>query len=192
MLHQTSFEKNQYVTNVSAAGKDYLAYLLFEENECRLVLENLKASEAAPKSQRWLLKDAQGNAVLPLSLHHSNANVLTFTYYPEEEGALARCGCISFSSSDNRLSADSLYLQQGDVSGGLYYPILVGNVMYYCAKKFSHNELRYIPAKEIGFEESRLIQEENETNERSEVTSDVMSQASLFSAEEKRLGDFSL
>ena len=192
LLHQTSFEKNQYVTNVSAAGKDYLAYLLFEENECRLVLENLKASEAAPESQRWLLKDAQGNAVLPLSLHHSNANVLTFTYYPEEEGALARCGCISFSSSDNRLSADSLYLQQGDVSGGLYYPILVGNVMYYCAKKFSHNELRYIPAKEIGFEESRLIQEESETNERSEVTSDTMPQASLFSAEEKRLGDFSL
>ena len=164
ITYQRFFEKTQYISSICAAGKDNLAYLLSDKNGKRLVIENIakdmslaqgeqseESEQAKSSASSWALFDDSGNQIVPVSLQLVSSDLITFSYYPNEDGALVRSGYIRLTESNGALQPESIYVQQDDVSGGVYYPVIAENKIYYCAKKFSHNELRYLPFDAVTF-----------------------------------------
>lgn len=178
ITYQTFFEKTQYISSVCAVGKDNVAYLLSDKNGRKLVIENVEKenqSEQSVESEKaansWTLLDDSGNEIVPISLQLVSSNLITFSYYPQEDGALVRSGYIKLTDSDETVQPENIYVQQGDISGGVYYPVIAENKIYYCAKKFSHNELKYLPLDAVTFAKGDVkVCEQEITNERSEVT----------------------
>ncbi len=172
ITYQTFFEKTQYISSVCSAGKDNVAYLLSDKNGRRLVIEKVEKEEQSEKSAgSWKLLDNSGNEIVPISLQLVSPELITFSYYPPEDGALVRSGYIKLTDSNDAVYPESIYVQQEDVSGGVYYPVIAENKIFYCAKKMSHNELRYLPFSSVSFSEGQILPFifEGNTNERSEV-----------------------
>ena len=172
IIHQSRFEKTQYISSVSRAGEGNVAYMLSDADGMKLVIEKIGEGlevKQQSASSVWTLQDNLGNQILPNSLQYFDTNIFTFSYYPVEEGGLARSGYIKLTETENGLEPKQIYLQDGNISGGAYYPVIAGDRLYYCAKKFSHNELRYLPLSALSFIEGQISKVEKNTNERSEV-----------------------
>ena len=178
ITYQKFFEKTQYISSVCAAGKENIAYLLSDKSGKRFVIENveknnqLEQAEQTDKTNQtvceWTLLDNSGNQIVPVSLQLVSPDLITFSYYPQEDGALVRSGYIKLTDSNDVLQPESIYVQQNDVSGGVYYPVIAENKIYYCAKKFSHNELRWLPFEAVNFSKGEVLEcEKAVPNERS-------------------------
>lgn len=187
IIYQTAFEKTQCISSVCAAGEGNVGYLLSDGIDKTFVIEQIGGTN---KTYCWTLYDMHGNKLSPVSLQFFKSNIFTFSYYPDEEGALARSGYITFDNSNEELTLRNIYIQKCDISGGVYYPVINEERLYYCAKKFSHNELRYLPLEAVDFYEGKIEEVDFITNERSEVTNS--NTRPLFSPEEKRLGELPL
>ena len=180
-IYEKNFERTNFPSSISAAGQDRIAYLL---SNGLFIIEDIKSGQ----TRSWTLSDKEGNRLYPISLQYMKAaSVFTFSYYPEREGSLARSAYITFTDIEGSLELQQLFLQACDVSGGVYYPVIANGNLFYCARKFSHNELRYFNLSQLPFEEGAVSVEADGEDR------DVLPQKPpLFSPSEKRLGDFDL
>ena len=127
-LYEKSFDRTQLVSSLSAADDGSLVYLLKDLQGTKIVIEMPDTQEA----YSWEIEDAEGQKLEPLSLNYARKNgILSFSYYPQEQGSLARAGYITI--EQNML--EQVFIQDGDISGGVYYPVFEGDMLYYCAKK---------------------------------------------------------
>ncbi len=155
MVYERKFSKSAAPFSVSGAGKGNLSYLLTDIDGTRLVIDNLTTAE----SRTWTLSDKKGEEIYPFYISYINSlSLFTFSYYPEEEGALSRSGYITVLHSDSEegIQLNEIFIQNCDISGGVYYPVVAGERLYYCARKLSHNELRYISRQAIPFSKGQL------------------------------------
>ena len=172
-IYRKSFPKSQKISSVCAAGPGNVSYLLSDTNGTKLVIEKINsdgATDQQTQTKSWVLVSPEGDLITPISLQYFKENIFTFSYYPSGEGTLARAGYIKLTEKNNELQPESVYVLSTDISGGMYYPVIAGNVLYYCSKKFSHNELRYLSKESVPFEKAEILAVESDTNERSEVT----------------------
>lgn len=194
-FYEKSFERTQIVSSVSAATNGSLVYLLKDAEGTKIVIEKPETQE----NYYWEIKDAEGQQIVPLSLcYMRKSNVLTFSYYPEEPGSLARAGYITLEQTGGQNLLQNVYIQNGDISGGVYYPVFEGGKLYYCAKKFSHNELRYLSESSITFSEGGLAEVEQpvlleqpaavEENSNEENLPDTP----LLDVSQKKFGDYNI
>ena len=188
-IYEKQFERTNTFYSVSAAGEGKLAYLL---SNGLFAIEDITTGQ----TQTWTLSDKDGNRLYPISMQYmKSASVFTFSYYPEAEGTLARSGYITFTDIEGSLELQQLFLQACDISGGVYYPVIVNGTLYYCARKFSHNELRYLNISHVPFDEGAVSREggyETQNDETSKSEDTTLNSRPLFSPSEKRLGDFDL
>ena len=196
LLYEKQFDRKASVHSLTSGKAGAVSYLLSENSETSLVVEELENSEAEDgsrqlqvlASRRWtLFGDNSGDrsdessggssgkisgenekALSPFFIQYIPAEDLyTFSYYPDSEGALVRSGYIK---------DEKVYLQQCDISGGVYYPLIVDGRLYYCASKISHNEFRSIPFEKLAFAEGKLVARESHdweplsTSELSEIS----------------------
>lgn len=80
-----------------------------------------------------------------------------FQYIQNEDAALTRMGYIPLYED---CDFDSVYIQTADMPGGVNYPIINENNVYYVSKKISHNEFRYISQDLLEFKEISIYEEE--------------------------------
>ena len=187
-IFEKSFERTDSVYSITSAGEGNIAYLYSNEEGTSLVVD---------LQQFWSLTDENGNQITPFSLRYIKASALfTFSYYPdlpEDEGALVRSGYITLKQQEDKPLLEKVFVQKDDVSGGVYYPFIANGKLYYCAKKYSHNELRYLQLDQLAFsegvvEEKTLESEETDLDEEPEVD---FNKPELRLAE-KRLGEYDL
>ena len=173
-IYEKSFGKNKSVSNLCSAGKENLFYMLSDSDGQKFVIENISWS-APPRF--WTFEDNNHNELLPISVQSvEKSSLITFSFYPEERGSLVRTGYIVLSDDEAGPQPQKIFIQTGDFSGGAYYPVIDGEVLHYCAKKYSHNELCYIPLEDITFEEGVIKEQKDDeitTNERSDVFYDT-------------------
>ena len=179
-IYERQFEKNTIPHSLSGGGRGCVSYILTDTLGTRLALENITTS----KIRSWILRDKEGREVAPFFINYfSQLSIFTFTYYPEQEGSLARSGYITISDFD----AEDIYFQDCDISGGVYYPVVTDENLYYCAKKISHNEMRFLLRNAVSFVKGEL-QEQIEELDRPlfdlELEQQVVSQ--------KKLGELNL
>ena len=177
LIFQKSFPKANKISCVSSAGFGNISYLITDANGPRLVIENftdaLEAAELSMSkspSKSWMFFTPDGDQIKPISLQYFKENIFTFSYYPSGEGTLARAGYIKLTEKNNQLQPVEVYVLSHDISGGMYFPVVAGDKLYYCSKKFSHNELRYLPKESVPFEKADIFAVDTIANERSEVT----------------------
>ena len=183
ILFEKEFPKDSvpYDVNMAAPGK--VCYVL-NGNIC---IESFLQDDENAGSYSWALKDKEGHQIYPQNLTYvkDGEGVYSFTYIPESSGAITRCGYISF--SENMVPAE-LFLQDCDVSGGIYHPFSNNGIVYYCSKKFSHNELRFLEEKNIPFVKGEIVSEKKLTGSHG----DTLAEKSVFSVKEKTLGEYPL
>ncbi len=185
-LYERKFKKNVAPFSISGAGKGSLSYLLTDVEGTRLVIDNLTTAE----SHTWSLSDTNGEELYPFFINYiDRLSIFTFSYYPENEGSLARSGYITLlpSENDKENQLKELFIQNCDISGGVYYPVIADEKLYYCARKISHNELRFISKEEVPFVKGTL-QGENEEIPVPELHPEL-AQGVL---DQKKLGEFDL
>ncbi len=182
LISQKRFERTSSVFSICAAGNDRVGYLLSSGGQTQFIIEDTAFS----KMSSWTMEDADGNAVIPTSIQLMKAaSLFSFSYYPETDDSLSRSGYITFSDSQDGPQLKQLFLQSCDVSGGVYYPVIAGGKLYYSSKKFSHNELRYLNMSEVPYAEGGVAACEP-------VYAEPQINQQLFSAKDKKLGDFDL
>ena len=171
-IYEKGFEKSQMISCLCSAGVNNLGYLLSDSDSQKFVIENIRWEKPA---RFWKLEDENKEPLLPINLQYiESASLITFSFYPQEAGALVRSGYITMTEEDDLIQPDQVFLQEGDISGGVYYPVVAGEKLYYCSKLFSHNELCYLSFNALSYVEGSVI--EIMTNERSEVFSDAISE----------------
>ena len=181
-LYERSFEKTTSIFSLSGAGPGKLSYLLADEKAARLAVEDLENSQV----QSWLLSDEAGNEIEPFFINFiPQLSIFTFSYFPKEEGALVRSGYITL--SEDTFELQEVFIQDCDISGGVYYPVIAADNLYYCARKFSHNELRYLSRDLVPFNQGQIKMQEEELAQ-GLVDTEIINQV----ASEKKLGDFNL
>lgn len=166
MIFEKSFESDEVPFELNPAGNGRLSYLLKKEAAVRLVIESFENELLC-----WTLKDSDENEISPLSLSFISGEkpVYSFSYIPQGGRALARSGYITL---DEELMPEEVFLQNCNVSGGMYYPVPADSKIFYCAKKTFHNELRSLAQEEVSFsagiisEEGRSEDEENQDSEK--------------------------
>lgn len=219
-VYEKVFEKNQTVSCLCSVGKEKLFYILCDSDNQKVVVDNINWNVPA---SFWAFEDENHNRLLPLSVQASlqttlqyseqsaeKSSVITFSFYPEEAGGLARAGYVVFSDKAEGLEPEKLFIQSRDFSGGVYYPVISGDKLYYSSKKLSYNELCYVTLENMPFVEGNIIiqkSEEEPTNERSEVCESSSASQELkfilaeknetdkkplFFESEKKLGDYNL
>ncbi len=182
-LYEKNFERRQIISSLAAAEDGGLAYLLKDVDGTKIVIEKPEAKEA----YSWELKDTEGQQIEPLSLNYMRkSGIITFSYYPQELGSLARAGYITIDQN----GLQHIYIQNGDISGGVYYPVFEEGKLYYCAKKFSHNELRFLSENSITFSEGGIAEADFDTE--TDFDTPLLSAAQILDVEQKRIGDYNI
>lgn len=185
LLYEKSFDKNESIFSLTAGGKGNVSYLYKNKNDTKLVIENIERK----KVYAWQLSSSDGKQVNPFSLQYIyGKSLFTFSYYPEEEAALVRSGYIQIKNQNDNVEVQKLYLQNCDMSGGVYYPVIAGDKFYYSAHKSSHDELRYLPLNKLTFVEGKL----KETSIVSALELSKPARSILFDYENKKLGEYKI
>lgn len=161
-IYEKEFEKNAIPSSLCAAGNGKLTYILTQNAEKTLVQENI--SEKTVKS--WKLKEDPESELnitnlrfiktvsnKTQELNYQNS-IYSFQYVSRKEAGFVRMGYINL---DENYEPNELYLMQEDLPGGVYYPVIKDDTLYYCAKKFRQNELSYIKKNLLTFE-SGIVQ----------------------------------
>ena len=196
-IYESRFERSESIFSITAAGPGKISYLHSKGEETELVIESMTSGE----KESWLLADENGRRIIPLSLRYiPAASVFTFSWYPDQEGGLVRAGYITLSrpqSKEDDLILQEVFFQSGNISGGLYYPFIANGNLYYCAKKFSHNELRYLPLDKLTFTQgivSRTGGAEGQTGDAASQTGERLFEADApaLDLSQKKLGDYDL
>lgn len=170
LIYEKQFERSYVPHHLCFAGNGKICYLVKDDKQMNLCMEdfagraadyeNPAGSASTLIAKNWKLCDSDESNIIPVSLSFMDLNDgktrgYSFTYFPHKEGELARAGFISV---DNAYNPVELYLQSCDISGGVYYPVFNETNLYYCAKKSTHDELRFLPLKEIPFTQGTLEQ----------------------------------
>ncbi len=185
LLFEKSFSRASSIFSLSAGKEGCLSYILSDAEGSRLVIEE----PFLHKYSAWTIAAEDGKQIAPFFMQYINAEDLySFSYYPEEEGALVRSGYVSLSQTETEGQEQKVYLQNCDISGGVYYPVFAAGRLYYCAKKFSHNELRYLPFEAIPFTRGKLSM----SGAPEEAVEAENEDEALLDLENKKLGSYDI
>ena len=192
LIYEKHFKKSEIVSNLNIAGYGKISYLISDSNgQNNLEIQSFDNSNIEALS--WKILDFQGNQIIPQNIQFINGKnpLLSFSYIPEHEGQLSRSGYITLNWEYGILTPKEVYIQNCDISGGVYYPLYVNNYLYYSAKKFSHNELRYVSKDLLSFEQGSI---EKIQKEKKEFESELVPQEmpKVFDPKEQILGNFNL
>lgn len=159
LVYEKRFDRTASVFSISAGGSGNISYLLADSEGTKIVVE----APERKSSRIWTISDENGKQISPFFLQYiSDEKLYTFSYYPEAEGSLVRSGFIRVSETSDELVLKNVYLQNCDISGGVYYPVIASEKLYYCARKFSHNEMRYLPLVLVNYADGNLKGERTE------------------------------
>ena len=174
LLYEKQFGRRASVHSLTGGKAGAVSYLLSENSQTGLVVEELNGKSEvddnselensedshtqlqAVTSRRWTFSDENGKELAPFFIQYiPSEDLYTFSYYPDSDGALVRSGYIK---------DEKVYLQQCDISGGVYYPLIVDGRLYYCASKISHNEFRSLPFDALEYTDGKLAASEVSTD----------------------------
>ena len=212
LIYEEKFERSSVPHLLNPAGDGKISYLLSDNKESYFAIQNFSAEKKDSfktnvNKKIWKILDNSGQSITPISMiYHDSAKEkikgYSFSYLPKKEGQLARAGFISV---DDNSEPQTLYLQDCNISGGVYYPVLNDGRVYYCAKKSTHDELRYLSAKIIPYVNGSLqdfysdfVERDKYDNLTNRVQTDNTDNSSqteftgqnLFSDDMKKLGDY--
>ena len=154
LIYEKHFPRFCVPHHLNGAGNGKISCLLTENQETSFAFVSLGEAGAeggaVGEIKKWKIRDAEGNDIKPLSVTFINNKTrgYSFTYIPNESGRLARAGFISL---DEAYNIKDVFLQDFDISGGVYYPVFNDKNLYYCSKKSTHDELRILALSDILF-----------------------------------------
>lgn len=170
MIFQKKFQKNVIPSSLSYAGPGKVAYILSKNNEQKLAQLNLQTRE----EKTWEIRNADGDLINIRNLHFMNVNanvknktaaaenIYTFQFADNKKLSFTRMGCIALSEDFEPVSVG---LQNKDLYGGVNYPVVYGDKIYYCSKEISSNWLCSINADLIDLTTLPVTLTASENNE---------------------------
>lgn len=167
LIYSRPFQKDEVPHCVTTSENGSVAYLLERGGRQFFVTETFTGQAAQPQADFFALTDSSGN---PLGMRNlrfersGDAQFYTFDFVPETPGALSRSGIILLDG----FKPAQVRLQNEDVSGGVNFPFFASGQIFYSAKKFSHDELRTLPADALSFSSGGIakVQDPGQKNQR--------------------------
>lgn len=142
-VYSKLFERNTVPVNPVCAGDGKILYIISKnKNQCLVSLEIETEEEKyfqinQSKKIKNLRRQKKGDEVF-----------YTFNFIPKEETAFTRMGYFSLSETGD---IEKISFQNGDVSGGVNFPVFVDDKIYFSSKKMAHDELVILPFDEFSF-----------------------------------------
>lgn len=160
LIYSRSFAENEYPQDLTYCGNDKLSYIVNKNGENFLCIYYIQSNEEKfiklqYKDKPVKIKDlrhVKTDNYIESSLKYKN--IYSFVYLPEDEPAFSRLGIIYL--NDN-FEPEKVFFQVGDISGGVNYPVIYDNVMFYCADKYTHTEIHSIKLSNVIFQEGRVM-----------------------------------
>lgn len=137
------------VSSIVPLGKGIILYNYFEKNEGYLC----KYNYIEKSSEHYRIENGDNQIrINNFRLQPLNGeNVITFEYNIENDNSFNRIGYFT-------PDFQKVFLQCNDVSGGINYPVLANEKLYFSANKFEHDELEVISLEKIRFNEANIFQ----------------------------------
>ncbi len=138
------FPVNSMPFSLVDAGEGNLAYAFKEKNNWFIVLYDPLTKEEVR------VYDPDNSIIIKQlnSVFGTNGTELTFSYaHGFVDGTFPRMGHLSLSYTDTALQSVTAHAktQTMDISGGVYYPVLIGETVVFNAKYYDHDKLHRIP-----------------------------------------------
>ena len=161
LIYEKVFDGKEIPHSINPCGKGRLCYLLEKSGEQTLVAEAFSLSDDSgePSLKEWKLYEENGSPILASGFRFENTSkgpAYAFSFVsdsPDSEGQLSRSGFIFLNKA---FEPESLVIQEGNINGGVYYPVIAADKFFYSSRKFSHNELRFLPLSALSFSAGRI------------------------------------
>lgn len=127
VIHQSL---EDYILTVELSSEKESVFQLYDENSKLLKIRELHNLLDDGKSKKY-----------------------SFAFIPNDEIGFTRLGF--FQIDENNLPS-KVYLQTTDIFGGVNYPVLYNDELYYSANKIEYNELKKIPFEVFEFTEGKV------------------------------------
>jgi len=188
LLYSKRFDRNHIPSSIAYGANGKVGYLLSHNNQTSIYQLDIDTEQ----EKVWSISDSNGNPiniselrpVNTLATRNRNATevdyIYTFQYVSEKENTFTRMGYIELS---DQFEPDKIYLQEKDLYGGVYNPVIYGNKLYYCSKKLSYNQLCYLSVNLLEYSQGVLSSYETQVEQ-------YEPESVLFS--KKTLGDYTL
>ncbi len=159
LIYEKVFDGSEIPHSINPCGNGRLCYLLEKNGDQKLVAEvfSLADGAIAPSPKAWKLFNKNGSHILAGTFRYENTSkgpAYAFSFVPDTQGDLAHAAFI-FLSKD--FEPQSLSIQDCNLNGGAYYPVMAADKLFYCSRKLSHNELRFLPIWALPFTEGSIL-----------------------------------
>ncbi|MBP3743016.1 MAG: hypothetical protein J6J00_08535 [Treponema sp.] len=158
LIYERAFSNSEFPHFINPGKNGYITYILEKDGGQFLVSQVFnQLDEVTPAREKvWKLTDKEDRSIQLLSFRFEQSflgPIYSFNYIPDDEGSLARAGYITLS---DEFEVEELFTLDCNINGGVYYPVFAAKRFYYSARKFSHNELRYLHFASLPFARGSL------------------------------------
>lgn len=165
LIFSRDFEQDVLPSSPVYAGRGKVLCLVENKNEWNFLQINMADKtekiysiwddDDEEKEQKLKLKNLR--YLVDRNSVDSQNSYYGFQFVSKNEVSFTRMGYISLTED---LELDNAYIQTVDIPGGVNYPIIKGEDIYYVSKKINHNEFRHISKNFLALKEISIYEEE--------------------------------
>lgn len=154
LLYERTFDYDTIPACPVFVENDLMFCVIHQNQEDYILAVELSSD----KENVFQLYDENSKSLKIRELNHfsnDNSQNFTFSFIPNEKVGFTRLGY--FIIDENKIP-NKVYLQKNDIYGGVNYPVLYKDELYYSANKIEYNELKKIPFDLLEFSEGFVKQ----------------------------------
>ena len=162
LYYEKTFPLYEYPFSVTYGGRGIVNYLVSKNN-----VTSFRQLDLSTKEERTWTFNYRGQTVnldnikaIPPSKQTVTGSNEHFYYVAEyfanDEPSFSRMALVKLSKN---YEPEEIYFQNIDVDGGVNYPYISNNNLYYVANRFDHSDLMMIPLSSLSFEEGEVIKQ---------------------------------
>ena len=164
LYYEKTFPLFYYPSNITYGGEGKVNYIVTKNNIDYLCSLNLETKE----EEYWQAKyrgeyiNIDNIRVMPSTKRKLNENdhyYYLFEYYPKDEPSFKRMGIIKLNKD---YTPENIYYQNKDIAGGVNYPYIFENVLFYVSNRFDHSDILALPLTSLSFEKGEIVKKEQD------------------------------
>lgn len=147
LLYERTFDYTAVLSCPVFVDRDLIFCVVHKELEDYILTVELSTS----KEEVFQLYDEKSNPLKIRELNNfskNNNENFVFSFIPNDKVGFTRLGIVQI---DENKMPNKVYLQKNDIYGGINYPVLYNDELFFSSSKIQYNELKKIPLNLLEF-----------------------------------------
>ena len=151
LIYEKLFSRTIIPFTPVGVDKGTIFCLVSESNRQSVLRIDVESGE----EKRWNFRTQDDGQINIRNLRAFGEKSYSFEYVDRASNSFTRMG---YFTVDEANDIKNVYLQSVDLSGGIYYPTLQKDVVYFCSKLVENNELRKIKFENLSFKHAEVLE----------------------------------